>query len=81
MAAGPYLSRLPVTFLDRLPGLRLKPLPLEFGTTRFRAGLVCPFLLCGPVQISRPDGYLSGANAEDDSSDFASLSGHRNAHR
>ena len=40
MGAGPYLSRLPVTFLDRLPGLRLKPLPLEFGTTRFRAGLV-----------------------------------------
>ena len=40
MGAGPYLSRLPVTFLDRLPGLRLKPLPLEFGTIRFRAGLV-----------------------------------------
>ena len=40
MAAGPYLSRLPVTFLDRLPGLRLKPLPTEFGTARFRAGLV-----------------------------------------
>ena len=40
MSTGPYLSRLPVTFLDRLPGLRLKPLPLEFGMTRFRAGLV-----------------------------------------
>ncbi|MYE02315.1 MAG: LysR family transcriptional regulator [Alphaproteobacteria bacterium] len=40
MGTGPYLSRLPVTFLDRLPGLRLKPLPLEFGVARFRAGLV-----------------------------------------
>ncbi|MDE0406973.1 MAG: LysR family transcriptional regulator [Alphaproteobacteria bacterium] len=40
MGTGPYLSRLPVTFLDRLPGLRLKPLPLEFGMARFRAGLV-----------------------------------------
>ena len=40
MGTGPYLSRLPVTFLDRLPGLRLKPLPLEFGTAAFRAGIV-----------------------------------------
>ena len=40
MGTGPYLSRLPVTFLDGLPGLRLKPLPLEFGRTRFRAGIV-----------------------------------------
>ena len=40
MGTGPYLSRLPITFLDRLPGLRLKPLPLEFGTAAFRAGIV-----------------------------------------
>ena len=40
MCTGPYLSRLPMTFLDRLPGLRLKPLPIEFGRLRFRAGIV-----------------------------------------
>lgn len=40
MGTGPYLSRLPVTFLDALPGLRLEPLPLEFGRARFRAGIV-----------------------------------------
>ena len=40
MGTGPYLSRLPLTFLDRLPGLRLKPLPLELGRARFRAGIV-----------------------------------------
>ena len=40
MGTGPYLSRLPITFLDRLPGLRLKPLPLEFGKAAFRAGIV-----------------------------------------
>lgn len=40
MGTGPYLSRMPVTFLDRLPGIRLKPLPLDFGKTRFRAGIV-----------------------------------------
>ena len=40
MGTGPYLSRLPITFLDRLPGVGLKPLPLAFGKTRFRAGIV-----------------------------------------
>jgi len=40
MGMGPYLSRLPVTFLDRLPGLCLKPLPIEFGRAEFRAGIV-----------------------------------------
>ena len=40
MGTGPYLSRLPVTFLDRLPGLCLKPLPIEFGRAAFRAGIV-----------------------------------------
>ncbi len=40
MGAGPYLSRLPVTFLERLPGLGLKPLPVAFGSAAFRAGIV-----------------------------------------
>ena len=46
-------------------------MPVPLTSPRFWS----PFLRCGPVQISRPDGYLSGANAEDDSSDFASLFG------
>ncbi len=40
MGTGPYLSRLPVTFLERLPDLRLKPLPVAFGSGKFRAGIV-----------------------------------------
>lgn len=40
MGTGPYLSRLPLTFLNRLPGLRLRPLPFEFARVRFRAGIV-----------------------------------------
>ncbi len=40
MGTGPYLSRLPVAFLGRIPGPRLKPLPLDFGRTRLRAGIV-----------------------------------------
>ncbi|MCY4500005.1 MAG: hypothetical protein OXE57_00375, partial [Alphaproteobacteria bacterium] len=40
MGMGPYLSRPPVTFLDRLPGLCLKPLPIECGRAEFRAGIV-----------------------------------------
>ena len=40
MGTGPYLSRLPVICLGRLPELRLRPLPLEFGRARFRAGIV-----------------------------------------
>ena len=40
MGKGPYLSRLPVTFLERLPDLRLKPLPVAFGSAKFRAGIV-----------------------------------------
>ena len=40
MGTGTYLTRLPVTFLGRLPGLRLRPLPIEFGRARFHAGIV-----------------------------------------
>ena len=40
MATGPYLSWLPLTFLDGLSGCPLKPLPVAFGTYRYRAGIV-----------------------------------------
>ena len=40
MGTGPYLSRLPVTYLHKLPEPRLRPLPIEFGRARFRAGIV-----------------------------------------
>ena len=40
MAAGPYLSWLSLTFLERLPGHPLKPLPVAFGTLHHRTGMV-----------------------------------------
>ena len=40
MDTGPYLSWLPLTFLQRLPGVRLRPLPLELGTYRSRTGII-----------------------------------------
>ena len=40
MAAGPYLSWLSLAFFDRIRGLVLSPLPLEFGRYRCRTGLV-----------------------------------------
>ena len=40
MGAGPYLSWLSLTFLERLPGRPLKPLPVTFGSYRCRAGIV-----------------------------------------
>ena len=40
MASGPYLSWLPLTFLERLPELRLRHLPVEFARTRYRSGFV-----------------------------------------
>ena len=40
MGTGPYLSWLSLTFLQELPGLRLKPLPLELGTYRYRTGII-----------------------------------------
>lgn len=40
MGTGPYLTRLPVDFLSRLPDLRLRPLPIEFGRARLHGGIV-----------------------------------------
>ena len=40
MAAGPWLARLPLDFLERLTGLELRPLRLTFGRQRYRAGFV-----------------------------------------
>ena len=39
LAGGPWLARLPIDFLDRLPGLVLRPLPVEFGRYRYRVSL------------------------------------------
>ena len=40
MTAGPYLSWLSLTFLERLSEHPLKPLPVAFGTYRHRTGMV-----------------------------------------
>lgn len=40
MASGPYLARLSLAFLDRLPGLVLVPIPIQFGRIRYRSGFV-----------------------------------------
>ena len=40
MGTGPYISWLSLTFLERLPGHPIKPLPVTFGTHRYRAGIV-----------------------------------------
>ena len=40
MRAGPYLSWLSLTFLDRIPGHPLKPVPVAFGSFRYRAGMI-----------------------------------------
>ena len=40
MARGPYLAWLSTTFLERLPGLFLRPLPIAFGRYRYRTGFV-----------------------------------------
>ena len=40
MGAGPCLSWLSLTFLHRLPGQPLKPLPVAFGSYRYRAGMI-----------------------------------------
>ena len=40
IAAGPYLAWLSLTFLDRLPGAFLRPLPVRFGRYRYRSGFV-----------------------------------------
>ena len=40
LAEGPWLSWLPLPFLERLPALGIEPLPLPFGRRRYRTGLV-----------------------------------------
>ena len=40
MTTGRCLSWLPLTFLDRLPGLALQPLPVSFGQHSYRSGFV-----------------------------------------
>lgn len=40
MMSGPYLAWLSLTFLDRLPGRFLQPLPLAFGRYGYRSGFV-----------------------------------------
>ena len=42
MATGSWLAWLPLNFLERLTGPRLRPLPTRFGRQRFRAGLRRP---------------------------------------
>ena len=40
IATGPWLAWLPLEFLDRLAGPRLRPLPLAFGRHSYRAGFI-----------------------------------------
>ena len=40
MGTGPYLSWLSLTFLEKLPGHLLKPLPVDFGSYHQRGGIV-----------------------------------------
>ena len=40
MARGPYLAWLSLTFLERLPGRFLRPLPIAFGRHDYRSGFV-----------------------------------------
>ena len=40
MAGAPYLAWLAVTFIERLPGAFLRPLPIAFGTYVYRSGFV-----------------------------------------
>lgn len=40
MKGGPYLALLPLSFLERLPGQFLQPLPTETGLCRYRSGYV-----------------------------------------
>ena len=40
MEKGPYLTWLSLTFLERLPGLCLRPLPVAFGRYCYRSGFV-----------------------------------------
>ena len=40
MAGAPYLAWLSLTFLDRLPGAVLRPLPVALGRYTYRSGFV-----------------------------------------
>ena len=40
MKGSPCLALLPLSFLERLPGQFLRPLPVEFGLCRYRSGYV-----------------------------------------
>ena len=40
MGTGPYLSWLSLPFLERMPGLSLRPLPVAFGSHSYRVGIV-----------------------------------------
>ena len=40
MATGPYLAWLSLTFLERLPGLAVQPLPVALGRYTYRSGFV-----------------------------------------
>ncbi len=40
VAGGPYLARLSLTFLERLPGLAVRPLPVTIGRYDYRSGFV-----------------------------------------
>ena len=40
MAGRPYFAWLSLTFLERLPWLFLRPLPVAFGRYRYRSGFV-----------------------------------------
>ena len=40
MKGSPCLALLPFSFLERLPGQFLRPLPVEFGLCRYRSGYV-----------------------------------------
>ena len=40
VASGPYLAWLSLTFLERLPGLAIRPLPVTIGRYDYRSGFV-----------------------------------------
>ena len=40
IAGGPYLAWLSLTFLERLPGLSIRPLPVTIGRYTYRSGFV-----------------------------------------
>ena len=40
MTTGPYLAWLALDFLERLPGVVLRPVPVTFGRFRYRSGII-----------------------------------------